>query len=690
MSKRAEQLKGIGKYLVVLIVIAFISTLFPNNARFKYQFERGATWSYDDLVAPFNFPIKKSDEEIALDRTARQAALTPFYEMNLEVAKQQKRAFEENFKAQLEAERANSQFEEVFKQPNRYINYGWRLLDRIYNRGVILLNSKHKGQGNDFVVNVVRGDEIQLQTLGNLLSLDDASNMLSDSLPYSSLREPEFLLPILEQSITHNVQYSQSRTEQLQEDIPETKGQVEKGELIVTEEGIITDDIYEKLVSFRDAYEVEITKQRSSVGIFIGYFLLTSLIIGVFLLYIQQFSKDQLKQFNRFVFIFIWFVIYSYLVYIVESINALSAYMLPFCIVPIVVKHFYDSRLALFTHIIVILIASFLSSLGYEFTFVQIIAGIVAVLGNVNSRDLTQFFYSIGLIFVAYLLTFVGLRLIQEGTLDQFNYRIIAGILVNVFLILLAQPLIPLLGRIFGFTSASTLLELEDLNKPLLRKLATTAPGTFQHSLQVANLAEEAARAVGADHLLVKVAALYHDIGKTLQPTYFIENQNGENPHKQLTPLESAKIIIDHVVEGEKMAKKSRLPKVVTNFITTHHGTTRVEYFYRKHLEANPESGEEAVFRYPGPKPTSKEQSILMIADSVEAACKSLKNPTGKDIDDMIEKIINGKLKSGQLEHSALTFGDLEACRVVFKNMLRSIHHVRVEYPKEQEVKKLE
>ncbi len=683
MSKRTEQLKSIGKYLVVLVVIAFISTLFPNNARFKYQFEQGGTWNYDDLVAPFDFPIKKSAEEIATDRAERASALTPFYEMDLKIAKQRKRAFEENFKSQLEMERSGSQFVEVFEQPNRYIKYGWQLLDRIYNRGVIALDSKHQGKGKDFVINVLKGNEIRPRTLGSMLSLEDARSLLSDSLPYSSLSEPEFLLPILEPSITYNVQYSQDRTEQLQVDIIETKGQVDRGVLIVTEGGIITDDVFEKLVSFRSAYEMEITKQRSSIGIFLGYFLLTSLIISVFLLYIRQFARDQLKPFNRFLFIFIWLVIYSYLVFLVDNINALSAYMLPFCIVPILIKHFYDSRLALFTHIIVVLIASFLSSLGYEFTFVQIIVGIVAVLGNVDSRDLTKFFYSIGLIFVTYLVTFIGLWLIQEGNLAQFNFNIITGIIVNVFLILLAQPLIPLLSRIFGFTSASTLLELEDLNKPLLRKLATTAPGTFQHSLQVANLSEEAARTINADYLLVKVAALYHDIGKTINPAYFIENQNSENPHTQLPPLKSAEVIISHVTEGLKMAKKHRLPKVLIDFISTHHGTTKVEYFYRKHLEANPDSKQEVAFQYPGPCPKTKEQTIMMLADSIEAACKSLKNPTGKDIDDMIEKIIEGKLKSGQFENSAFTFKDLQACRSVFKKMLRSVHHVRVEYPEE-------
>lgn len=290
-------------------------------------------------------------------------------------------------------------------------------------------------------------------------------------------------------------------------------------------------------------------------------------------------------------------------------------------------------------------------------------------------------------IFVIYAVAFLGFSLVQDGTLHTVNWQVYNWLFINVFLTLLAYPLIPLLERMFGFTSAISLIELSDMNRPLLRELALKAPGTWQHSLQVANLAEAAANDIGADPLLVRVAALYHDVGKMLYPEYFIENQNGYNPHEGISNLESAKMIISHVEEGEKLAKKYRLPRVLIDFINTHHGTTRVEYFYRKHLEENPDSEvDESLFRYKGPRPWTKEQTILMIADSLEAACKSLKNPTGKDIDELIEKIIAGKIASRQLEDSKLTFLELDRSKRIFKQLLRSIYHVRVEYPEDKKV----
>lgn len=679
-------LQQIGKYLVVLIAVAFISTLFPNNIRFKYQFDRGQIWNYETLNAPFDYPIKKAQTEIEADIQEREASFSPYYEMDLNLIKEKRSLFDQAFKLQLDAAKGNSQFVEVFEQPDRYTRFGKNFLDRIYENGVIEVDPQHQSKKKDFVFNLIKGNVTQKQSIGNVLSTTDARNLLSDSLPYSPLSESDFLYPILEDLISPNITYNAERTKQFRDDliasIPTTKGIVKKGDLVIQEKGIVTDEIYEKLDSFKAAYAEQIIQDRSPLGIFFGYFILTSLIIGVFLLYIQRFASEEFKRLGQVIFIFLWLVIYSYLVYIFEQSNALSTYMIPFCIVPIVIKHFYNSRIALFTHIIVILIASFLSSLGYEFTFMQIIAGIVAVLGNVDSRDLSQFFYLLISIFLAYAFTYFGLSMIQEGNPINVNWSVYTYLFINVILILLAYPLIPILERLFGFTSTSSLLELSDINRSLLQQLSAKAPGTFQHSLQVGNLGEAAARAIGADHLLVKVAALYHDIGKMQNPTYYIENQNGTNPHRELTALESAKMIIAHVTEGMLLAKKHRLPKLIAQFITTHHGTTRVEYFYRKHQEINNEiEVDEKWFRYPGPKPSTKEQTILMLADSIEAACKSLKNPTGQDIDNMIEKIITGKINAGQLDESAITFGELEETRRVFKKLLRSIHHVRLEYP---------
>ncbi len=692
MEEKKSALKSLPtylSYLLVLIVIAFISFLFPNNVKFKYQFERGQVWRYDDLVAPFDFAIRKSDQEIETEKKEVEADFSPYYEMVPAISRNSKQALENQFNQQLAQVNQEEQFKDVFRQPDRYRNYGTAMLDRMYERGIISLQEVHKNKGKDFVINIVKGNTSYQQTLDNVLNLEEARSLLSDSLPYSRLAEPEFLYPIMENVLRPNLLYSDTLTQMFQEDalgsISTARGKVKKGELIIPKDGYVTDDIYQKLISYRIQYEKEISDKKSYLYVFLGYFLLTSIIVGVFVLYLQLFYKSIIYRFREMLFMLLWLFAYSYLVYAVEQINVLSTYLIPFCIVPIVIRTFYDSRLALFTHIVIVLIASFLSSLGYEFTIMQILAGVVVLLSDVNTRDWSRFFYSMLFIFLTYALTYFGLSLIQEGALDKIDWSIYTWLGLNAFLTLLAYPMVPLLERVFGYLSPITLVELSDMNRPLLRELAMKAPGTLQHSLQVANLAEAAANEIGADPLLVKVAALYHDIGKTANPTYFIENQSGKNPHDGLSNLESAKIIIGHVSEGVEMARKYKLPKVLIDFIKTHHGTTRTEYFYKNQVAENPDKEiDQSLFRYPGPRPGSKEETILMIADTIEAACKSLKNPSEKELVDFIDKLVAGKITQGQLENSKMSFRDLEACVNIFKQIMKSVYHVRIEYPEDE------
>ncbi len=677
------------KYLFVLLVVVFISYLFPNNARFKYDFEKGQSWRYEDLHAPFEFAILKPDDQLAKEIEELKAGFSPFYEMDMNIVMEEKKSFRESFNQQLEAVRSEGLYPNVLNQPGPYLNYGYGIIDFVYDNGVIQLNEKHKDKEDQFVLNLRKGNTTQQRTLQSFFKTEKIESLVTDSLFNSGLNEAEFLIPLLKDIFQPNVVYSEELSNKFLEDqiqgVSNAKGMVPKNELIVQKDGVITEDIFQKLNSFKKKYEQEVSSKKSHLGVFIGYLLLTSLIIGVFLMYLRFHAKQVFDSFNQLVFMMMWLVVYSYLVFAVEVNSNLSAYMIPFCIVPIVIKIFYNDRLALFTHIVVILIASFLSSLGYEFTFLQILAGIVAVLANIQVRDWSRFFFSMLNIFLAYGIGYLGLSLIKEGSIESVDWSVYTWIFLNVFLTLLAYPLIPLLERLFGFTSSITLVELSDMNRPLLKDLSLKAPGTLQHSLQVANLSEAAALKIGADQLLVKVAALYHDIGKTLNPTYFIENQSGESPHNQLTNLESAKIIIDHVIEGEKLAKKHRLPQVLIDFIMTHHGTTRVEYFYRNHIKENPgKEFDETLFRYPGPRPRTKEQTILMMADSIEAASKSLKNPGEQDINELVDKIIAFKITNGQLEDSEMTFEELEICKIEFKKLLKSINHIRIKYPDEK------
>jgi putative nucleotidyltransferase with HDIG domain len=675
--------------LAFVLVVVAISFLFPTDLQFKYQYTKQQSWRYDDLEAPFDFAIRKSEQEKAEERRFVLENTPPVFVLDTDIAKQRKANFSQAFQQQLQLAQQGQQFRDLLQQPELYLNYGLAFLDRVFHRGIIRLPGSLNEMPKDQVLGIIRANTFQEQTLGNLLTYDAALEMVSDSLPYSQLSEPEFLLPLLQEELQANLFYSPERTTQLQEEalskIVTSRGLVQKGELIITKNSIITEELYQTLYSFEQEYEKQVLSKRSLPSVFVGYLLLTALVVFIFATYLKRFTPLAYQRFPRLIFILMWLVVFSYLVYVIEDIEGLESYLLPFCIVPIVIKTFYHERLALFTHIVVVLIAGILSSLGFEFVFLQILAGMVVVFSPIDTRDWSGFFYAILFIFLTYTLGYLGLSLIREENFWSIDFSVFSWFFLNAFLTLLAYPLIPLLERVFGFVSPITLVELSDMNKPLLRELAIKAPGTLQHSLQVGNLAEAAARRINADPLLVKVAALYHDIGKTKQPTYFIENQSGRNPHDNLSPLESAKIIISHVADGVALAKKAGLPPLLIDFILTHHGTTQTAYFYHKYLQQLEEGAavDEDAFRYPGPRPRSKEEVILMMADSIEAACKSLKDPSEEELYQLIDKIVDRKIASGQFQEALISFRELEECRLVFRQIMRSVYHVRVAYEEE-------
>lgn len=687
----SQRLPKLFNSLLILSVIALISLLSPSHLQFKYAFERGQIWRYEDLRAPFDFPLLKTDEEMDAEIAALLATVSPVYAIQEEKSKRLIDSFTQAFQEQLTLVKQDrlDPFTDVIRHPDEYLRYGQSLLARWYQQGIVELSPQHVDGGADFVVAIVQGNTMREQTLGNLLNADQMRNRLADSLPYIGLAEPEFLFPLLEEHIQANLFYQDSLTRRMREIALESvtthTGLVSKGDLLIAKGSIVNNEAYQKLNSYRFRFE-EDTNQWQAYGVRVGYVLLIAFLILIFTVYLKTFARLIYNRYNKLIFVMMWPVLYSYLVYAVETLDTLSVYIIPFGIVPIVVKTFFTERLALFTHLIVVLISGFLTSLGYDFVFLHLIAGVVVLLARVDTRNWSRFFYSMLFIFLSYTLGFLGLSLIQEGNLSSISWSVLIAICLNVFLTLSAYPLIPLLERLFGFVSPITLVELTDMNHPLLRELALRAPGTLQHSLQVAHLSEAAARRVGADELLVRVGALYHDIGKKINPSFFIENQSGKNPHLNMSDLESAQIVIGHVHEGILMAKKSGLPPVVIDFIRTHHGTTRAEYFYRNYVQTHPdEPVDDTLFRYPGPRPRSKEETILMLADSLEAASKSLKSPTEQELNDLIDKIVAGKIGMKQLVDSQLSFRELEECKAVFRQLLRSIHHVRIEYPKEED-----
>lgn len=678
--KRFKQLVNIGTVAAVTFLISF---LYPNNVKFKYEFHRGQAWPYEDLTAPFDFAIKKTNLELEKDRTLIMREFWPYYNLNSDLAGAKIKDLEASLVAWWSDPSSNHLAGLSFETVQ---NESRMLLENIYATGILQLASEHSSASENFVINVVKGNTISKRTRSGFYLPEQAEAVLESRFVNLKPSLPIEVLPLLKAELVPNITYDESRTQTMLQEalnaVSPTRGLVSHGDVIVQKGNLVTEEVYEKLVSFKEKYESDISSKKSGFTVYLGYLLLTALILGAFLMYVNTYRKEILASWNYLAFVMVWLVAFSYLTFLVERTEVLSVYVIPYCVVPIVVRHFFTYRLAFFTHVVVVLIAGFLTAEGHQFLFTQIVAGVVAVLAVADARDWSKFFKSVVAILLTYSLSHIGMSLIEEGSFRGIDWPNFGWLAFNGFLTLLAFPLIPLTERVFGFTSAISLVELSDMNRPLLRDLAMRAPGTFQHALQVGNLAEAAANEVGADPLLVRVGALYHDIGKMKNPEFFVENQSGTSPHEGLSRIESARIILAHVPEGELLAKKHGLPTVISRFIITHHGTTKTEYFYKNYLQENPGvEVDPALFSYTGPLPVSKEEAILMLADSVEATSRSLKDPTGQDIDKLVDRIFKGKLDLNQLSQSRLTFGDLEKCRTVFCKMLRSIYHVRMEYP---------
>jgi putative nucleotidyltransferase with HDIG domain len=662
------------KYILIIATIAFISFLFPGESYFNYKYQKGGSWNYDDLVAPFNFALNRSEDEISFERKKIEEDFVPVYTKDNKAI--------EIFNISVDNLDLSS-----IDNPADVKDFLKKEAAIHYRKGVLSIQDYNQVWQTKKELIISQNNvntKISVQSVGNPEKL---GALLTEELSLAFPDTVARLVAIDDLRLAPNLVYDREINETLLNDklakVSPVMGMVNKGEVIAAKGEILTEQTIQKIESYKTAYENEVVEKSSVYSIFTGYLLLTLLIIGVLLLYLQYHAMEVYEKWTRLSFILMWIVLFAYLVYVIEKTDTLSTYVLPFAIVPIIIKNFYKERLAMFVHIVIILVASFLSNLGYEFTVLQLLVGMVTVLVVSETRYWNRFFYGILFIVLTYFLGYFGLSLINTGSIYDTDWHVFIWLFINGMLTLLAYPFIPLLEKLFGFTSQITLAELGDINRPLLKELSLKAPGTMQHSLQVSHLATAAADAIGAKSLLVKVGALYHDIGKVKNPECFIENQrNGINPHSEWTNFESAEKIISHVTDGKKMAKKSRLPHVLIDFIMTHHGTTRTEYFYRNQLNQFPDKEfDETLFRYPGPKPRTKEEAILMLADSLEAASKSLKNPTGKDIDDLVDKIIAYKIEEHQLDDAELTFQELKKCEDTFKSTLRSMNHIRVEYP---------
>jgi putative nucleotidyltransferase with HDIG domain len=456
---------------------------------------------------------------------------------------------------------------------------------------------------------------------------------------------------------------------------------IEKETLIISKGEVVEGNKFEILKSLQAEYESQIWTEANYNWILAAYTLLVALALLMLLLFLRKYRLEVFKNNTKVTFIFFNILLMVFLTTLVVNYNSLYIYIVPICILPLVLKAFFDARLGLFSHVITVLLLGFVVPNNYEYMFLQIIAGIVTILTVSELYKRANLFISVGQITLIYIVAYFAFFVIHEGSIDNLKWETFVLFILSGLATLFVQPLIYAYEKIFGLVSDVSLLELSDTNTKLLKELSNKAPGTFHHSLNVANLSEASANEIGANAMLVRVGALYHDIGKMKNPTYFTENQStGINPHDELSSKESASIIIDHVIDGIEIGKKNNLPDRIIDFIRTHHGTSVVYYFYNKEKTLENEINIKD-FEYPGPKPFSKETAILMMCDSVEAASKSLKEPTSSKIDVFVESIISKQIESDQFLNANITFKEIESIKKVLKHKLANIYHLRIEYP---------
>jgi putative nucleotidyltransferase with HDIG domain len=664
--------------------IIIITAVLPKQAKFKYEFEKGNVWLHDDLVSPYNFPIRKTVDEIKEDKENILKSILPVYELDDKVLQNQS----DQYRADFEAKWKNAGLKD---DANKVLNFdtGYQILQDIYQKGVIGLNKKYQRDGEQYVISLLKNNfETQVST-ASLYTQASATLEAGKELTNKKNIEADIILGIIKDRISPNVIYNERLTGKIEqqaiENLSSTRGMVQKGELIAAKNSSIDEDIYQKLESLRLSYEDSATRPNDRKLTLVGQFLLVSTILTLLMSFVFLFRKDIFADNRQISLILIVFTGMLVFLSIAIKLKLPSLYYVPYCIVPIIIRILFDTRLAMNIHLLVVLIASFFLPNSFEFAFLQITAGMVAIYSIKNLVRREQFLLSALMILLNYFVTYLGISLIREGTIDAIEWVKFLPFVFSVLLSLLAYPLIYLFEKLFGITSDITLIELTNTNSSILRELAFKAPGTFQHSLQVANLAEAAIFKIGGNGLLVRAGALYHDIGKMDNPQFFIENQNkGLNPHDKLPYEESAQIIIKHVLNGVEMARKHNLPEVIVDFIRTHHGNTRVDYFYQSFLKNFPEKiVDENTFRYPGPIPFTKETAVLMLADSVEAASRSLKEPDAESINTLVERIIEYKLEQHQLNDSNITLKEIETIKLIFKTMLMGIYHVRIDYLKQ-------
>jgi putative nucleotidyltransferase with HDIG domain len=671
----------IGKAFLFLLSLVIILLIFPDNVKFKYEFQTGKPWMYEDLIAPFDFAILKSKEKKEKEKEKALQQLIPYYQYDTSI-----RNTTHNILNRRVIELFNKRYSGNLDQnqpAQKNIEILFSLIDPLLQSGIL------KEEINDSYSSVylLHNNIARKRSINDFYTVRTATKFLLDSIHKIEDIDKSVCIQALKGLIQPNVFYDKAKTESEKENLFNTispfVGMVQKGERIISKGELVSEDKYAILSSMKKEYTTIYGKQGSGVGLRLGQFILILVALSSLFVFLIMIKQEVFVETKKVAFILLLLTLMIASTAAMIKYNANYLYVLPITLFPILLRVFFDVRLAIFVYIIGLLLASVIVPNSFEFVFFSFFTGITGILSVLKLSKRSQFYKSAAFIFLAYTIIYLGLLLVEEGRISGIQYPQLIYFAISSILTLFAYPLIFGFEKLFGFVTDITLMELSNTNNPILRELSVKAPGTFQHCIQVGNLAEEAIYEIGGNPLLVRAGAMYHDIGKIYDPQFFIENQStGINPHEDLDPEESAQIILGHVLDGIKLAKKHKLPSPIIDFIRTHHGTQKAEYFWRIAKQENPdEEIDIEYYTYPGPAPFSKETAVLMMADSIEAASRSIVDPDEEKLSKLIDSIIQKQMNNKQFDNANITLKDISKIKKIFRRKLMSIYHLRIKYP---------
>ena len=671
----------------LFVLTAFLlQIILPGEPIFRFEYQKGAPWKHENLIAPFDFAILKTDSEIQNEKLEIAKGLAPYFKLDTTVYNDELFRFQRDFSAAFDTSLAQNKI--ICQELSD-------ALSKVYKAGIL--------ERSPDSYTALTGKPVVALITGNISSNVPVSQLYSEKTSYNYLsgvkdkiiaEDPTLsgklasldLMKYLKSNLVFDQTTTQKQLQEAQAEISPSLGMVHAGDRIILNGEIVDAQTYKILESLKTAYEKKRGQGFNRYMIAGGKLMLVMIFLALIFIFLYFYRKDILSQLRRLTFLFLLIVALVFLSVFINKDPNLNIYLVPFAILPIFIRTFYDSRTAIFVLIISALMVGLYAPNSFEYILIQVIAGIVAVFSLARMHRRVHLVMASLWVLLAYIVSYSALNTIQEGSILNINFRMFEWFAISALLVNLAYPLIYIFEKIFGFISDVTLIEISDTNQPLLRKMAEEAPGTFQHSMQIANLAEEVVLKIGGNPFLVRAGALYHDIGKIAKADFFTENQFGiQNPHDTLNYEKSAEIIISHVKDGVKLAKKYKLPERLIEFISTHHGTTTAKYFYLKQKQDNPnDKTDENKFRYPGPLPRSKEAAVIMLVDGIEAASRSLQDKTRDNLKKLIDDMIDQKVNEHQLDNSILTFHDISTIKEIILNKLLNIYHVRIAYPKEE------